>query len=82
MPDLESFIPIVLEHNLASNPLGFVEHSNGRVVMKMSKDANVTVEDINTMNRVFAPAYVVTKEKDGVVLECELLAMSLNVNRH
>lgn len=83
MSDLESIIPIVYGHDYATNsPIGIVKSEKGRVIMKLRENAGITLEDINTTNKVFAPSYVVTKEKNGIVLEVELVAMSLQENHH
>jgi len=73
--------PIIWGHDLKSRPIGVMKMVEGRIMFVLRESANIKVEDINTIALAFAPQYMISKEKNGIVLEIELFAISL-LNKH
>ena len=76
-PEQVAFIPILLNFDQASNPIGYVDLADERCVLKLNPKQKVLLEDINSGKSVFAPSYIVSKEKDGIVIEVVLDSFSL-----
>mgnify|MGYP006935525182 FL=1 len=79
MPKQEPFLPITLEHDYSQLPVGFaLIDDKGQIVLRHNDRAKLTEKDINTMNRAFAPTYLISKVgKDGFVQEVEIQGFAL-----
>ena len=72
-----AFIPLLRNFDERS-PIGYVDVTEKNVVLKVNTDVEkIKVEDINTGKVAFAPSYIVTDEKDGLVTELVLDSFSL-----
>lgn len=72
-----AFIPIHRGFNYASNPIGYVDLSGEEIVLKFNDKADISAEDVNSGLSLFAPSYLITKEKDGTVKEIRVESFSL-----
>lgn len=70
-------IPISWGHNHTQLPIGRMVERDGKQILEFMPEAKVSVDAINRINGQLAPSYIITKEKDGVVLECELIAFAV-----
>ena len=72
-----AFIPLLRNFN-EREPIGYVDVTEKNVTLKINTDVEkVKAEDINTGKLAFAPSYIVTGEKDGLVTELVLDSFSL-----
>lgn len=76
-PETTPFIPILLNFDQLSNPVGYVDLTDERCVLKLNPKQKVTVADIQSGAVALAPSYIISKEKDGIVLEAVLDSFSL-----
>jgi hypothetical protein len=67
-----------ITHNYDENQaIGWVEIRGDKIFFVMNDSAKLTVEAVNTVNKAFVPTYQISKAKDGIVQEVELIAMNL-----
>ena len=77
MTNQTAFIPLLRNFN-EREPIGYVDVTEKNVTLKLNVNVEkVKVEDINTGKYAFAPSYIVTGEKDGLVTELVLDSFSL-----
>lgn len=83
-PKVTSFIPILLNFDQSSNPIGYVDVETGQIVLKVNSDiCPVSQEDVSTGKAAFAPSYIITKaDKKGNVQEIVVDSFSLITQKH
>lgn len=70
-------IPINYGHDYTRPSIGKMVERDGKQMLVFNKGANISVDSINSINGRIAPTYIITKEKDGIVLECELVSFAV-----
>jgi len=75
-------MPILQNFDYKSNPVGYVDFTDDSIILKVNAKEKVRAEDINSGKVVFAPSYVVTKEKDGIALEVTVDSFSLVTSKN
>lgn len=64
-----------------SNPVGYADLSDERCILKLNEKEKITVDEVNSSQKVFAPSYIITKEKNGIVTEITVDSFSLITKR-
>ena len=52
----------------SSNPIGYVDLEGG-ITLKLNPKEQIKAKDITSGKVAFAPSYIISKEKDGIVQE-------------
>lgn len=72
-----SDLPVDYGHDYDRGAIGWYTEKDGRKIIEFTDTSNITEDQINMIDGMIAPTYLITKVENGKVREVEIIGFSV-----